>query len=100
MATGGIGGFLAVKLSNSGHQVATIARGAHLEAIRESGLTLSGPSGIENARPWIATDAPVDVGIVDAIIFGVKGDALEDAARACIPMLGPEIVLMPFLNGV
>lgn len=100
MATGGIGGFLAVKLSNSGHQVATIARGAHLKAIRESGLTLSGPSGVEYARPWIATDAPADVGIVDAIIFGVKGDALEDAARACIPMLGPETVVIPFLNGV
>jgi 2-dehydropantoate 2-reductase len=100
MATGGIGGFLAVKLSNSRHQMATIARGAHLEAIRESGLTLSGPSGVEYARPWIATDAPADVGIVDAIIFGVKGDALEDAARACIPMLGPETVVIPFLNGV
>ncbi|NRB29618.1 MAG: hypothetical protein HRU27_03345 [Rhizobiaceae bacterium] len=35
MATGGIGGFLAVKLQNSGHEVATIARGDHLKAISE-----------------------------------------------------------------
>jgi len=34
-----VGGFLAVKLARSGHQVATIARGAHLAAIREDGLT-------------------------------------------------------------
>ena len=100
VATGGIGGFLAVRLASSGHQVATIARGSHLAAIVENGLTLDGPSGVEHIRPWIATDTPSEVGVVDAIIFGVKGDALEDAARACMPMLGPDTVVVPFLNGV
>lgn len=100
MATGGIGGFLAVKLANSGHQVATIARDVHLAAIVENGLTLLDTSGTELAHPWIATDDPSEVGEVDAIIFGVKGDALEAAARACLPMLGPDTVVVPFLNGV
>jgi 2-dehydropantoate 2-reductase len=40
MATGGIGGFLAVKLANSGHSVASIALGSHLDAIRANGLRL------------------------------------------------------------
>ncbi len=100
MATGGIGGFLAVKLSNSGHEVATIARGAHLAAIRKNGLTLESSSRTEACRPWIATSDPVEVGPVDVIVFGVKGDALEEAARACLPMLGPATVVVPFLNGV
>ncbi|MFA8384405.1 MAG: ketopantoate reductase family protein [Pelagibaca sp.] len=100
MATGGIGGFLAVKLALAGHSVATIARGAHLAAIRENGLRLDSATGSETAYPHIATDRPEDVGLVDAIIFGVKGDALEDAARACLPMLGPETLVVPFLNGV
>lgn len=100
MATGGIGGYLAVKLARNGCQVATIARGAHLAAIRANGLALHGPSGIDVVRPWIATDDPAQVGPVDAIIFGVKGDALADAARACIPMLGDDTVVVPFLNGV
>ena len=100
MATGGIGGYLAVKLANSGHQVATIARGPHLSSIIANGLTLEGQSGTEVARPWIATNDPSDVGEVDAIIFGVKGDALEEAAHACQPMLGPNTVVVPFLNGV
>ncbi|WP_421856871.1 ketopantoate reductase family protein [Oricola sp.] len=100
MATGGIGGFLAVKLANSGHEVATIARGEHLAAINKNGLTLEGPDGTETAHPWIATDDPSEVGPVDAIIFGVKGDALDDAARACVPMLGPDTAVVPFLNGV
>ncbi|MDQ2089837.1 ketopantoate reductase family protein [Marimonas arenosa] len=100
MATGGIGGFLAVRLTNAGHQVATIARGSHLAAIRDKGLTLDGPSDLEVVRPWIATDDPAEVGEVDAIIFGVKGDALEDAARAYLPMIGSQTVVIPFLNGV
>ena len=100
MATGGIGGFLAVRLAQAGHEVATIARGAHLAAIRENGLTLEGPAGTEVIRPWIATDDPAEVGEVDAVIFGVKGDALDAAARACRPMLGRDTVVVPFLNGV
>ena len=100
MATGGIGGFLAVKLAQSGHQVATIARGSHLDAITENGLTLESPSGVERVTPWIATDQPSEVREVDAIIFGVKGDALEPAAMACVPMVGPDTVVVPFLNGV
>jgi len=100
MATGGIGGFLAVKLANSGHQVATIARGAHLAATIKDGLTLDDPSGVEVAHPWIATDVSSEVGEVDAIIFGVKGDALEAAARDCLPMLAANTVVVPFLNGV
>lgn len=100
MATGGIGGFLAVRLAECGHQVATIARGAHLGAIKENGLVLEGFEGTHCIKPWIATSDPSEVGQVDAIIFGVKGDALEAAAKACAPMLGPETVLVPFLNGV
>ena len=67
MATGGIGGFLAVKLANAGHDVATIARGAHLEAIRKNGLRLDHADGSEVAHPMIATDRPEEVRAVDAI---------------------------------
>ena len=100
VATGGIGGFLAFKLAKAGHQIATIARGSHLGAIVENGLVLDSPAGVEIIRPWIATDDTSQVGEVDAIIFGVKGDGLEAAAKACIPMLGPDTVVVPFLNGV
>ncbi|MEM7464846.1 MAG: 2-dehydropantoate 2-reductase [Pseudomonadota bacterium] len=100
VATGGIGGFLAVYLANSGHEIATIARGEHLDAIRKDGLVLEGFEKNHRIEPWIATDNPEEVGEVDAIIFGVKGDALEAAAKLCIPMLGPKTVVVPFLNGV
>ncbi|MEM7425636.1 MAG: 2-dehydropantoate 2-reductase [Pseudomonadota bacterium] len=100
MATGGIGGYLAVRLATAGHQVATIARGPHLEAIRTNGLKLEGYDGDQMIEPWIATDDPQDVGPVDAIIFGVKGDATRSAGEACKPMLGEDTIVIPFLNGV
>lgn len=100
MATGGIGGFLAVKLTKAGHEVATIARGAHLEAIRQNGLRLSTDSGVENVTPWRASSKTTEIGPVDAIIFGVKCNALEEAAKECIPMLHETTAVIPFLNGV
>ena len=100
VATGGIGGFLAVKLGLCGHQIATIARGVHLEAISKTGLRLETSSGTLTHHPWIATDDTSRVGEVDAIIFGVKGDDLESAAEACTPLLGSNTFVVPFLNGV
>jgi 2-dehydropantoate 2-reductase len=100
MATGGIGGFLAVRLAKAGHEVATIARGEHLAAIQKNGLTLEAFDGTVTVSPWKATDDPAEVGPVDAIIFGIKGNDLESAAEACRPMLEPDTVIIPFLNGV
>ena len=40
VGAGSIGGFLGVKLHNAGHDVTLIARGAHLNAIRDDGLRL------------------------------------------------------------
>jgi len=100
MATGGIGGFLAARLTQSGYDVATVARGAQLEAIQKNGLTLVTPDNETNVQPWIATQDTREVGEVDAVIFAVKGDDLDAAAEACLPMLGRETVVVPFLNGV
>jgi 2-dehydropantoate 2-reductase len=100
VATGGIGGFLAVRLTEAGHSVATIARGAHLEAIRRDGLTLTGSDGKTTVQPWMATADPGEVGTVDAVVFAVKGDDLEAAAEACHPLLGADTAVVPFLNGV
>lgn len=100
VATGGIGGYLAVRLTQAGHEIGCLARGAHLAAIRDHGLTLTTAQGSETARPWRASDDPAAIGPVDAVIFGVKAGGLEDAARSCRPLLGPDTVVVPFLNGV
>ena len=100
MATGGIGGYLAVKLTKGGCEVATIARGSHLEAIRRKGLQLSTKSQTETVTPWKVSSDTRQIGPVDVIIFGVKCHALEKAAKECLPMLKETTLVIPFLNGV
>lgn len=100
VATGGIGGYLAVKLANAGEDVATLARGAHLEAIRANGLIFETDNTSLTVQPRIATNDPGEIGPVDAVIFGVKAKDVERAAESCIPLIGPDTVVIPFLNGV
>lgn len=100
MATGGIGGFLAVKLAKAGHEVACIARGAHLDAIRQNGLRLDGPDGSETVHPWKATDNADGLCPVDVVIMGVKAGALETAARVVLPVVSDQTLVVPFFNGV
>ena len=45
VGAGAIGGFLAARLSGAGHDVAVVARGAHLQAIRTDGLRLVTAAG-------------------------------------------------------
>ncbi|MFD1343946.1 ketopantoate reductase family protein [Litorisediminicola beolgyonensis] len=100
VATGGIGGYLAVKLARAGHEVACLARGAHLAAIREHGLRLEAPEDGGTVCPALATDRPAEIGEVDAVILGVKAGGLDAAAEACRPLLKADTLVVPFLNGV
>ncbi len=100
MATGGIGGFLGVKLAAAGCDVAAIARGAHLDAIRANGLTLEKDGARATVRPWRASADAAEIGPVDIVVFGVKGDDLDAAGEACRPLLGADTAVVPFLNGV
>ncbi|MDH3639788.1 MAG: oxidoreductase, partial [Gammaproteobacteria bacterium] len=51
VGAGAIGGFMAVRLALSGHEVSVIARGPHLAAIRERGLRLR-----QSGEEYVARD--------------------------------------------
>ncbi|HUS53051.1 MAG TPA: 2-dehydropantoate 2-reductase [Thermohalobaculum sp.] len=100
IGAGGIGGYLAAKLVAAGAEVAVLARGAHLAAIRDNGLTLREPEGEVTVRPAIATDDGAELGVADVAIFAVKGQDLAAAIEAARPAIGPQTLALPFLNGV
>jgi len=97
--TGGAGGYFGAQLALAEEDVVFIARGDHLRAIRATGLRLETPSG-ESIIPAQATDNPVEIGNVDAILVGVKAWQVTAAANAMRPLVGPDTVVVPLQNGV
>jgi 2-dehydropantoate 2-reductase len=90
MGAGGIGGYLGMRLSGSAEKVSFIARGAHLQALRERGPQLLSPLGnVELARVHATAD-PGEVGTVDFVVFAVKLYDSDEAAAALMPMVGPQ----------
>ena len=97
---GGVGGFFGAILARGGVETIFIARGEHLRAIRERGLTIKTAHGeilLPNAQ---ATDNPTEVGTVDVILVAVKTWQVAEAAAAMRPMIRPETVIIPLQNGV
>ncbi len=97
---GGVGGYFGGRLAQAGKDVTFIARGAHLNAIREKGLEVTSVAGDFTVTPAQATDRPADVGPVDVVILGVKAWQLQEAAVAVQPMVGPDTAVLPLENGV
>ncbi len=100
MGAGGVGGYFGARLAAGGHDVAFVARGVHLAAMRERGLEVRSANGdIHLPRPR-ATDDPRTLEPVDAVLFTVKLWDTEDAARRVAPLVAQGGVVIPLQNGV
>ena len=101
MGSGGVGGFFGGRLAHAGYDVAFVARGAHLEAMRRDGLTLESEAQGDIRIPRVqVTDDPATLGPVDLVILSVKLWDTEAAARAIAPIVGPETGVLSLQNGV
>src|SRR5262245_31799567 len=100
MGSGGVGGYFGGRLAAAGADVAFIARGAHLEALRAHGLRIRSPKGDVHVPRVTATDDPAAIGPVDVVMFTVKLYDTAAAASLLPPLIGPDTVVLPFQNGV
>jgi len=100
MGAGALGGYFGGRLAAAGHEVALIARGAHLAAIRAHGLRIESPRGDLHVPRIQATENPAEIGPVDVIFFMVKNYDVESAAHAIAPMVGPSTMAVTCQNGV
>lgn len=100
MGAGGVGGYFGAQLARAGHEVAFVARGRHLAALREHGLTVESAVGPVQSMAVVATDSPADLAPVDVVMFCVKLWDVEAAAAALAPLLAAGGVAIPFQNGV
>ena len=99
MGAGGVGGYFGARLQQAGHEVVFFARGKHLEAIRQDGLTIESPQGNAKLQVKVYAD-PAEAGPVDAVMFAVKLWDTEGAARQIQSIVGKQTVVIPFQNGV
>src|SRR5277367_3362533 len=95
MGAGGIGGYFGARLARGGADVAFIARGAHLAALRKDGLRIRSKLGDLHLEKVVASDDPGAInramlGQVDLVLFGVKLWDTESAARAIAPLISSD----------
>ena len=100
MAAGAVGAYFGGRLQAAGHDVALIARRAHLDALRRHGLTIESVHGDLHLPKVNATDDPRQVGPVDIVLFAVKLWDTETAAELAKPMVGPDTRVITLQNGV
>ncbi len=96
---GAIGGYVAAKLASTGADVSLIARGPHLAAMREKGLTLI-EAGETTTLPVTATEDPADLGPQDYVIVTLKAHSVPPVVERMQPLLGPDTAVVMGVNGV
>jgi 2-dehydropantoate 2-reductase len=96
---GAIGGFLGTRLTQSGYEVAAVARGATAVALRARGWRLQTGDTLVCVPARVA-EKPGELGPQDLVVIAVKGPSLTSIATAIAPLLGRDTVVMTAMNGV
>jgi len=100
MGAGALGGYFGARLAAAGNDVAFIARGVHLAAIRRDGLRVTSARGDLHLRDVAATDDPSALAPADVVMVGVKLWDTEAAAEAIKPLMRQGTAVVSFQNGV
>jgi 2-dehydropantoate 2-reductase len=99
LGAGAIGAYVGAALQGGGSDVTLIARGAHLEAMRQGGVRVISPRGDFEAHP-AATDDFDALGEADVAFVALKAYSLPGLAKRIGAALGPETVVIPAQNGI
>jgi len=99
MGAGGVGGCLGALLARADNQVTMIARGPHLEAIRQHGLRLKRLNDDFTVRVP-ATDDPKEIEPVELVLLTVKTYQLESAIPVMRPLVREDTTVLTLQNGV
>nr|WP_315598810.1 2-dehydropantoate 2-reductase [uncultured Cupriavidus sp.] len=100
VGAGAIGGWIGTKLAAAGHaQVSVYARRDTLVALRAHGWRLLS-NGVLTQVPTDADDDATRLGVQDVVVIAVKGPALRQVASQIAPLIGPQTLVVPAMNGV
>jgi 2-dehydropantoate 2-reductase len=98
---GAIGGVIGARLFEHGHDVALLARGAHLDAIKANGLRIESASGSSTlAVPAVEHPADLDLGLEDVVVLAMKSHDTIAALEALVACAPSELPVVCAQNGV
>lgn len=97
---GAIGGYMAAKLVQAGVDVSIVARGPHLAAMQDKGLTLIEEGHDPVTLPVRATSNATELGPQDYVILTLKAHSVPGVVGAMQPLFGPQTTLVHGVNGV
>lgn len=98
---GAVGGVLGARLYDAGRDVVLVARGPHLEGIRERGLTLATPDGTRTLPlPAVGTATELDTGQPTTVLLAVKSHQTHAAIEDLTGSLSPSTPMVSVQNGV
>ncbi|MDQ6919745.1 MAG: 2-dehydropantoate 2-reductase, partial [Candidatus Dormibacteraeota bacterium] len=99
VGAGATGGFLGAHLARAGEEVTLIARGGHLAAMRERGVTVRSGGEEFTAHPE-CTDDVAAIGGADAVFLTLKAHAIPALAPAIGANLAPSACVISAQNGI
>ncbi|WP_439182701.1 ketopantoate reductase family protein [Carboxylicivirga taeanensis] len=100
IGTGGVGGYFGAKLAKAGHEVTFVARGQHLQAIREKGLLVKSIAGDIHVEQVLATDQITSIERADLVITAVKAWQIKEIREDIQQIIHSESMVLPLQNGV
>jgi 2-dehydropantoate 2-reductase len=99
VGAGAIGAYVGAALHRGGADVHLIARGDHLAAMRQNGITVRSPRGDFRAHPH-STEDPAEIGPVDIVFLGLKAYSYAGAGHLIRPLLRPGTGVVAAQNGI
>ncbi len=100
IGAGAVGGMIGARLAaNTGAEVSALARGDTLKALNAHGWRLQ-QADSRVSGPAKASAKAAELGPQDLVVIAVKAPAMPDVAAAIGPLLGPETMVLPAMNGV
>lgn len=93
--------YAALMASDGQHEVHAVTKWPdHAAAMSQSGLRCEGASGDRTVRLASSSTTTDGIGICDLVIIATKAFDVEDAARSCASLIGPETVVQTIQNGL
>ncbi len=96
---GAVGGFLAARLADGGHEVTVLARANRAAELRKHGLRVTSATADRTYWPGVVTASEVGPGY-DVVLLAVKSGALGAVMDDIAPAVTPSTSVVPFLNGM